>query len=150
MTMIIVQIPHQRPAVAFCAESFSEIADRAGNKSAAPDVVIWTVAQLAEAFDDDVSSIVGPAGMALLARDGAIAEVTHSETSVEWVAVSDAPSLEDVVKRWLGDDMSSLHVLENADEAKQFVDNWAGHGWLSARLAARREAERLGWILETE
>jgi hypothetical protein len=150
MTMIIVQIPHQRPAIAFSTESFAEIADRAGQKSVAPDVVIWTAAQLTESFDDDVEGIIGAAGIELLARDGCIAEVSLSEVKSDWVAVADAPSKDDIVKEWLGADMSSLHILETADEAKNFVTTWVGHGWTSARAAVRREAERLGWLMEDE
>jgi hypothetical protein len=143
--IIIVEIPHQMPAKAWTAYGWDDAASRTVTRDGqSPGVTSFTFEELISMFGD-IDAV--PAEALVIAREhGSVVEVNSGHDQAEWVAPNAAPSLADTVREWIAADLNSAYFLESAEEARQFIETYAGHQGGKARAAARREAEREGWI----
>lgn len=143
--IIIVEVPHQHAASAWTAYDWDDAADRCEKDGFSPSIITHDLADVMEWFADAAEAENSEAGK-IAKQHGKVIEVMWRPNEIEYFAPGSEPTLEQVVRHWISDDLSSAYFLTSADDVHRFLADKIGHQWPKAHASVRNEAEQLGWI----
>ncbi len=133
-SIIVVEIPHQRPPLVWEALNNEQIIDIAYSQH---DLYYaqWTPEDAADCFDgDDMPGDLG----AILKSHGVALEAGYGDHK-EFYALADAESELDVAKEAIAHDLARCFFLTMPEEAREFAESYSGHQAVEARLAVKEK-----------
>jgi hypothetical protein len=135
--MVVIEIPHQRPASAWEAASRQRVIDLAYETEDTFEHRIWSMAEALECFGEreeipeDLLEILDARGFA-------------GQENETFMSVDKMDSEYDAAVAALGHDLSSIHVIPR-NEALEYAESMTGHKSIEAKVAVR---ELLNWLEE--
>lgn len=138
--IIVVERPHQGSPIAWVAYGWKHAAKLAGGKGIGPSVQSYFRGEIEDIFGDEIPEDIKE----ILDSHESVVGITGHE-GMSFVSPSEAPTLEEVVKAWIADDLSSADFLTSPEEVKEYLERDHGHNWAESVSAVTVCKKRLGW-----
>jgi hypothetical protein len=138
MTIIIIEVPHQRPAFAWSAPDWQDALTRSEGRTTGVWVQTYDAAGLADIYGDDVPAEAA----AIVAAHGSVVSVGMGEDEPDWYVPGSEPSTEDLARTWINRDVQIAYFYQTSEDVMADLAN----GRPDIYWPLRREAEQRGLI----